>query len=327
MECRPVARQDGRLAVSIRASAAVERLELAGAERGRAADGRRPSPRGPRGRGAARRASRAGRRSRPRRRARSGCRHARARAERAPQADQRAVGRRAASASQPRGGPRASGGARPRPSSLEPELVAREHHRHAGRRHLQADPDEVPLPRAADDLEARDVVAVEQDPAVQHRAPRDARPEAAHRRRDGLRRRGAAPRPGGRGSRAGARAAARRREASPRGPREAHVRHRPVPAVALEVAPRVVRVLRDEHGVRPGLERRGADGARELARDVDLAVPRPAMFATSSRQPSRSNGGRSQRWTTPRRPRGAARGARSARWSSFGSVRTPAHAS
>ena len=54
------------------------------------------------------------------------------------------------------------------PLALEPDLVAREHHRHTGHRHLQSDADELPLARAGDGAEPRGVVAVEDRPRVEH---------------------------------------------------------------------------------------------------------------------------------------------------------------
>ena len=65
------------------------------------------------------------------------------------------------------------------PGALEPDLRAGEDHRHAGRRHLQADPDELALPRAGDRPEADDVVAVEDRPRVEGRRPGHAGAEPA----------------------------------------------------------------------------------------------------------------------------------------------------
>ena len=60
------------------------------------------------------------------------------------------------------------------PVALEAELVAGEDHRHARRRHLQPDADELPLARAGDRAEARRVVAVEERPGVEDGRPRHA---------------------------------------------------------------------------------------------------------------------------------------------------------
>ena len=136
-------RRAGRpLAASTPRLAAVERSRARSSRARRAAGARRRSPRAPRGRAAARRASRAGRRSRRRRRARSGCR--RGRAPRSTGGARSARGTPRAARRSQRLGP-VPGHRAPRvlaPVALEPELVAREHHRHAGRRHLQPDADE-----------------------------------------------------------------------------------------------------------------------------------------------------------------------------------------
>ena len=81
-------------------------------------------------------------------------------------------------------------------------------------------------------------------------------------------------------------------EPAPRRPREAHVRHRPVPAVAAEVGPRS-RASAPRRARRPAAPRaRRSAIARASSAATSTSPRRPAMFATSSRQPSRSNGGR-----------------------------------
>ena len=154
------------------------------------------------------------------------------------------------------------------PLALEPELVSGEDHRHAGRRHLQPDPDELALARARDRPEARRVVAVEQGPRVHHRWPRHPGAEGAH-RGDSL---GAAdpPQPGGNPPERRAQLLGKVVAAEPRPHRamEACVVHRAVPAAAAKVGAVVVTVLGHEHRI---VEDRSADGALHRVVEVDVA--------------------------------------------------------
>ena len=101
-------------------------------------------------------------------------------------------------------------------------------------------------------------------------------------------------------------------------PGEAGVVHGAVPAVAVQVASRRRGCARRSRRRRP----RSASAVRRTARATSWLmsrVPRrPVMLATSTRQPSRSNGGRSHRATTESGPSTiSARRAGSA-WLSFG---------
>ena len=147
------------------------------------------------------------------------------------------------------------------PLAFEAELVAGEDRRNARARHLEADPDELPLAGARDRAEARAVMAVEDQPRVEQELPRDTGAERPHRRRRRLR--------------AESRQADRQLEvlelhvaAQPRpdGPRKAGVVHDAVPAA--EIRAEVVEVLRDENRVVP---EHLAEGRRHLGIDVGVA--------------------------------------------------------
>ena len=187
---------------------------------------------------ASRRASRAGTRSRRRRRARSGCRPARA--HRCGAAAHEPRYRRAAPCPTSRAAP---GHRAPRvlaPVALEAELVAREDHRHAGARHLQADADELPLARAGDRAEPRGVVAVEQRPGVEHRSATGCRPGSARIVGTTASPGAAARRPAARGLRRGRSGRLVAAQPRPHGARETGVAHRAVPAAGARSARAVV---------------------------------------------------------------------------------------
>ena len=105
-------------------------------------------------------------------------------------------------------------------------------------------------------------------------------------------------------------------EPAPCRPGEARVVHRPVPAVAAEVGAAQSCECSATSTASGRLDAACADRARQLGA-TSTSPWRPAMFATSSRQPSRSYGGRSHRWTRPRASSSRAELGR-ARWSSFG---------
>ena len=214
MERRPVRRERGVIS-SMRNVLAVQRVERRERRAGRAGQrdrscaARRRQAEQPR-----RRAPRARRRSRPRRRARSGSRRARARGSPA-QRDQPRYPSKQRACPTSRARPRHRAARVLAPLALEADLVAREDHRHAGRRHLQPDADELALARARDRREARRVVAVEERPRVERRRPRNAGAERPHRADDRWRPARAESRPGARRRRSPARSEGSRRGATP----------------------------------------------------------------------------------------------------------------